>query len=85
MVSAVNHAGIWCQIFSLNTILRNPAACLMAVQDQLVEPWRSQILSQTFKDPIIATHPVIAPVVFRVGRLQTLVIRTVFKCFSCSS
>lgn len=34
-----------------------PSFHIWGLEDQLVEPWRSQILSQTFKDPIIATHP----------------------------
>lgn len=26
-------------------------------QDQLVEPWRSRKLSESFKDPVVAIHP----------------------------
>lgn len=37
-----------------------PSFHIWGLDDQLVEPWRSEILSETFKDPMIVTHPVAA-------------------------
>lgn len=34
-----------------------PSFHIWGLDDQLVEPWRSEILSETFKDPMIVTHP----------------------------
>ncbi|CAK9060867.1 Esterase AAEL000016, partial [Durusdinium trenchii] len=37
-------------------VVQMPSFHIWGLQDQLVEPWRSRILSETFDRPVIATH-----------------------------